>query len=73
MATKTKPAKLGVVWAATARIQVIDETPAVPVWKTLATCVDTPNAIAAAVAALRRKGVKNIWSVGTVSDRKLHG
>ncbi len=39
-----KPAKLGNVWTAKAAIRYIDEK--TMKWKTVAECVDTPNAIA---------------------------
>jgi hypothetical protein len=65
-----KPPKLGTVWAAAAKIQVIDASGKTPRWKTLATCSDTPNAIAAAAKKLRAPG-RTLWVVGDVTDRQI--
>lgn len=45
-----KPPKLGTIWPVAARIQAIDLATEPPRWKTLATCLDTPNAVRAALA-----------------------
>ena len=65
-----KPAPLGTIWIAGAKIQRINHD--TMKWETLATCSDTPNAIQAAATKLVRKGYKatDLWVVGDVTDRK---
>lgn len=56
------PAKLGTVWNVGAQIQVINE--ATNKWDVLATVIDTPNAVDAKIAELRKahKGKKlSVW------------
>lgn len=58
MAKKTTPAKLGTVYTAPmARIQVIGYDDK---WDTLATCIDTPNAVAETVARVRAENAPRI-------------
>lgn len=47
-----KPEPLGTVWTATARIRYIDY--ATMRWVTVSDCIDTPNAIVAALAKARQ-------------------
>jgi hypothetical protein len=57
-----KPPKLGTVWTAAARIRAIVEHADGYRWETLATCIDTPNAIAAVLLELRRRHPgKTLW------------
>ncbi len=64
-----KAPKLGNVWTANAKIQVIADGK----WKTLATCMDTPKAIRSEVIKLVTKGRKlgELWVVGSATDRKM--
>jgi hypothetical protein len=63
-----RPPKLGTVWCAVARIQVIDlDTNR---WRTIGRCVDTPNAIAAELAATRKRLGKQCPSLWVLSDTR---
>jgi hypothetical protein len=48
-------------------IQILDATHFVPRWRTVATCSDTPTAIAHALATLTHV---ELWIVGPDADRK---
>lgn len=65
------PPKLGTVWTATAKIQAINLTTAK--WDTLATCMDTPNAIQAEVKKLIAAGHDRwtLWVSGDATGRRL--
>jgi len=66
--------KLGNVWAAKAKIQYMGWDGDKRVWKTLATCMDTPNAIIAAAKKLEKRGVclmNQMWVIGDVTCRKM--
>lgn len=59
---EVKPPALGTVWAAIARIRYIDDTGDTARWVTVATCIDTPNAIRAALKAARAAHPdKTLW------------
>lgn len=64
-----KPATIGTVWTATARIQRINGTK----WQTIATCMDTPNAIKTAANSLISAGYRmvDLWVVGDVTGRMM--
>jgi len=66
---KKTPPRLGTVWTATARIQIIAGTK----WKTLATCMDTPNQIKETIETLEADGHKlgTLWVNGEASGRFL--
>ena len=66
--------KLGNVWAAKAKIQYMGLDGDKMVWKTLATCTDTPNAIRAAAKKLERRGLclmNQMWVIGDATGRKM--
>lgn len=55
-----KPPMIGTVWTAAAKIRMIDES--TMKWVTLAVCIDTPNAIKAAIVAVKKsKPRATIW------------
>lgn len=68
-AQQNKPLALGTVWNARARIQRINGTH----WETLATCMDTPNAIKAEAQKLVSKGYQMhlLWVLGDATGRKM--
>ena len=66
-----KPAALGTVWAATARIRIITEDFK---WETLHRCLDTPVAVDDAVAAvIIRTGIpkSRLWIHGDASGNRM--
>jgi hypothetical protein len=54
MTMADRPAKLGTVYTARARIRYIDELAGIPLWVTAWACADTPNATKAALAEARK-------------------
>ena len=56
-----KPPQLGTIWTAGARLRVIDDSTEPAMWRTIATCIDTPNAIAQALKEARKTERRTIW------------
>ena len=74
MARKSKkPERIGTVWVANAVVWVIDCTGEIPKRKNLAVCIDTPNAVKAELAKLRKAGHRDLWSTGDASGKQYHG
>lgn len=69
----SKPAKLGTVWTAKAIVYIIDDSGPKLVRKTVARCMDTPNAVNAAVAEARKNGHSKLWVAGEASGIKYIG
>jgi hypothetical protein len=67
-----KPPALGTIWAATARIQIIDQS--TWKWRTLGECTDAPNPIVALAKKIAQqpeyKGA-TLWVTGTVTERQI--